>query len=91
MHPSAAIITVETPMTPMFRDAEDLPRPAKATADSFLGSAGENDDDDSYVGAGGLGEHSPDTVGESLADISNSDFFNFTQDLNDEFCSTDLF
>jgi hypothetical protein len=34
---------------------------------------------------------SPDAVGESLIDISDSNFFDFTKDLNDEFYSTDLF
>ena len=34
---------------------------------------------------------SSDTVGESLADISNSNLFHFAQELNDEIYSTDLF
>ena len=68
---------------------------------AFLVSAMQDDD---YIAAGSvssatsstsgssiMNEQSSDFVGESLADISDSNFFNFTADLNDEFCSTDLF
>ena len=66
--------------------------------DSFLVScyADEDEDDDDQVKLPGLGSSSkglsPDALGESLVVISDSNFFDFDKDLNDELYSTaDLF
>ena len=73
--------------------------------DSFLVSCcpDEDDDEDQVQISASLGGfpvtaassskgHSPDALGESLVDISDSNFFDFDKDLNDEFYATaDLF
>ena len=72
---------------------------ATTRGDSFLVScyADEDEDDDDQVKLPGLlGSSSkglsPDALGESLVDISDSNFFDFDKDLNDELYSTaDLF
>ena len=78
---------------------------ATRRGDSFLVSCcADEDDDEDQVQISGLAASlgsdggssskglSPDALGESLVDISDSNFFDFDKDLNDEFYSTaDLF
>ena len=72
---------------------------ATGRGDSFLGSCCPDDEDEaedtvriSDAASTSKGLSSPDALGESLVDISDSNFFDFDKDLDDEFYSTaDLF
>ena len=89
------------------RSATTTPTATTRRGDSFLVSCcPDEDEDDDQVQISGLASASlggsdaassskglsPDALGESLVDISDSNFFDFDKDLNDEFYSTaDLF
>lgn len=80
-HPDSAIITVERGDPESKSRTDDL-LTSRATEEVSL----ESDLDDRSIV-----HPSPDALGESLADISNSNFFSLTRDLSDEILPSDLF